>query len=59
LVVIHLQMTSPNPLRPARVVEGLTLAPIVDPAGQDLSQLQALHDRIAAAHHWSSLTWSR
>jgi GNAT superfamily N-acetyltransferase len=37
----------------------VTLTPVDQPAGRDFIMLRALHDRIAAAHHWSSLTWSK
>ncbi|MBQ0897729.1 hypothetical protein KBX37_32555 [Micromonospora sp. U56] len=57
-VITYLQMTSPDQLRWARAVEGLALVPIKDAAGDSLSQLQEVHDRIALAHRWSSLAWS-
>ncbi|MFJ2087339.1 GNAT family N-acetyltransferase [Micromonospora chokoriensis] len=57
-VITHLQMTNSAQLRWARVVEGLVLVPINDPAGVSLPQLREVHDRIASAHRWSSLTWS-
>jgi GNAT superfamily N-acetyltransferase len=58
-VVTYLHMTSPNELTWARPVHGLTVTPVDDPAGRDFTELRAVHDRIAAAHHWSSLRWSR
>ncbi|MCM0677313.1 GNAT family N-acetyltransferase [Micromonospora phytophila] len=58
-VVTYLQMTSPGQLRWARAVEGLALVPVKDAAGDSLSQLQEVHDRIALAHRWSSLAWSK
>ncbi|SIM87573.1 GNAT family N-acetyltransferase [Micromonospora cremea] len=58
-LITCLQMTSPGQLRWARAVEGLALVPVKDPAGDSLSQLQEVHDRIALAHRWSSLAWSR
>ncbi|RLP98860.1 GNAT family N-acetyltransferase [Micromonospora sp. CV4] len=57
-VITYLEMTGPAQLRWAKAVEGLALAPVEDPAGVSLSQLQEVHDRIAAAHRWSSLAWS-
>lgn len=58
-VVTYLQMTSVGQLRPARPVPGVALEPVDDPAGADLQALRSVHDRIAAAHRWSSLGWSQ
>lgn len=56
--VTYLEMTAAGQLRPAKPVAGLTLAPITDPGGPDLALLRSVHDRLAAAHVWSSLAWS-
>jgi GNAT superfamily N-acetyltransferase len=58
-VITYLQMTSPDQLNCARLVHGVTVTPVEQPAGCDFAKLRAVHDRIAVAHHWSSLTWSR
>jgi GNAT superfamily N-acetyltransferase len=57
-VIINLHMTSRDQLSWATPVQGLAVTPMDDPTGRDFAELRAVHDRIAAAHHWSSLTWS-
>lgn len=56
--VLHVEMTAVEQLRPARPVRGLELVPIHDPGGSDLALLRSVHDRLAAAHLWSSLAWT-
>lgn len=56
--VTHLEMTAADQLRPARPVPELELVAIDDPGGGDLALLRSVHDRLAAAHLWSSLSWS-
>ena len=55
--VTYLQMPDPSQLQPAETVEGLELRR-VDDALAEAAILRELHDRIACAHHWSSLQWS-
>ncbi|MDG4762103.1 GNAT family N-acetyltransferase [Micromonospora sp. WMMD710] len=57
-VVTYLEMTGPAQLRWAKAVKGVALVPVEDPVGASLSQVRQVHDRIAAAHRWSSLAWS-
>ncbi len=55
-IVTYLEMTSPDQLLAGRVPPAdMTLAS-VDATG--LVLIRSTHDRIAAPHHWSSLTWS-
>ena len=56
--VTYLRMPNPRQLRPSRPVEGLELGQVDDPSGIGTPVLRALHDQIAAPHHWSSLSWS-
>jgi hypothetical protein len=56
--VWHLELSTPDGLRPSRSVDGLRLDHVTEPQ-EAVDRLVEVHDRIAAAHHWSSLGWSR
>jgi GNAT superfamily N-acetyltransferase len=54
-VMTYLEMTSPDQLQPGR--------PAPEPVRMEAQdggsrRMRSAHDRIAAPHHWSSLTWS-
>lgn len=54
--VTYLEMTSPGQLCPGAVPAVDVTLDSVDATA--LALIRSTHDRIAAPHHWSSLTWS-
>lgn len=58
-IVTRFEMNRARELVEARLVDGVGLAAVLDPSGEDLDRLRWLHDQIATPHRWSSLAWSR